>query len=42
MPCGGGEVEVDVGEVLVGEEVEGLGAAVGGEALGVGELHAGE
>ncbi len=31
---GGAEVEVDVGEVLVGEEVEGLDAAVGGEVLG--------
>ena len=31
---GGGEVEVDVGEELVGDEVEGLGCAVGGEALG--------
>ena len=27
-------MEVDVGEVLVGEEVEGLGGAVGGEVLG--------
>ena len=26
---GGGEVEVDLGEVLVGEEVEGLDGAVG-------------
>ncbi len=32
-PGGGREVEVDVGEVLVGEEVEGLDATVGGEAL---------
>ncbi len=35
---GGGEVEVDVGEVLVGEEVEGLDGAVGGEVLGVGAV----
>ena len=33
---GGGEVEVDFGEVLVGEEVEGLDGAVGGEVLGWG------
>ncbi len=32
---GGGEVEVDVREILVGEEVEGLEGAVGGEVLGV-------
>ena len=31
---GGGEVEVDVGEVLVGDEAEGLDGAVGGEVLG--------
>ena len=33
---GGGEVEVDVGEVLVGDEVEGLEGAVGGDALRLG------
>ena len=33
---GWGEVEVDVGEVLVGEEAEGLDGTVGGEALGLG------
>ncbi len=31
---GGGEAEKDVGEVLVGEGAEGLGAAIGGETLG--------
>ncbi len=33
---GGLEVEVDLVEVLVGEEVEGLGGAIGGGALGGG------
>ena len=32
--CRGGEVEVDVGEELFGDDVEGLGCSIGGEALG--------
>ncbi len=34
--AGGGEAEVDVVEVLVGDDGEGLGGSVGGEALGWG------
>ena len=37
---GGGVVEVDVGEVLVGEEGEGLDGSVGADALGWGEVAA--
>ncbi len=33
---GGGEVEVDFGEVLVGDEIEGLHGAVGGDVLRLG------